>query len=165
MQIQQSGHQGLCVLTLSGRLDLAAVPQVQRAIRKQLAGAPEAVVCDLRRVEAIDPLCAGVFTAIRHPALGWPGTVLTICGARPSVADALRRLGVDLHPAIYPTLDQALANARARPPGLREGLALGPGPAAAATGRQFVQELCGRWGVQELAGRRTPTRTWSYGWS
>jgi hypothetical protein len=34
MQIQQSSHQGLSVLTLSGRLDLAAVPQVQGAIRK-----------------------------------------------------------------------------------------------------------------------------------
>jgi LuxR family maltose regulon positive regulatory protein len=151
MQIQQSSRQGLCVLTLTGRLDLAAVPQVQRAIRKELAGEPEGIVCDLSRVETIDPLCAGVFTSIRHPALRWPGTVLTICGTRPPVADALRRLGVDLHLAIYPSLDQALANARARPPGLRERLALGPGPAAAATGRQFVRELCGRWGVQELA--------------
>jgi hypothetical protein len=31
MQIQQSSHQGSSVLTVSGRLDLAAVPKVQGA--------------------------------------------------------------------------------------------------------------------------------------
>jgi len=59
-------------------------------------------------VEAIVPLCAGVFTSIRHPALSWPGTVLTICGTRPSVAGALRKLGVDLHLAMYPWQPQRI---------------------------------------------------------
>jgi hypothetical protein len=45
-------------------------------------------------VEAIDPLCAGVFTSIRHPDLGWPNTTLVLCAPRPPVADLLRRQGV-----------------------------------------------------------------------
>ena len=152
MRIQQSSHQGCVVLTLAGTLDLAAAPQLQRAILKQVAQHPPAIICDLGQVEAIDPLCAGVFTSIRHPALGWPGTALVLCGARRTVADTLDRLGVPQHLATYPSLDQALRNARARPRRLRERLALGPVPTAARASRAFVREVCGRWGLQELAG-------------
>jgi LuxR family transcriptional regulator, maltose regulon positive regulatory protein len=152
MRIQQSSHKGCVVLTLAGRLNQAAAPQLQRAILKQLAEHPPAIICDLGQVEAIDPLCARVFTTIRHPALGWPGTALVLCAVRPQVAEVLLQLGVARFLAIYPSLDQALANARARPPRLSERLALGPVPTAAGAGRAFVGEVCGRWGLGGLAG-------------
>jgi LuxR family transcriptional regulator, maltose regulon positive regulatory protein len=151
MQIDQSSQQGAVVLSLAGRIDLAAAPEVQRAVLKQLAEQPPAIVCDLSRVEAIDPLCAGVFTSIRHPALGWPGTVLVLSGAQPPVADLLVRHRVGRRLAMYPSLDQALANASARPPWRREQRALEPVPTAARDGRAFVREVCGRWGLQRLA--------------
>jgi LuxR family transcriptional regulator, maltose regulon positive regulatory protein len=151
MRILQSSRQGCLVLSLAGRLDLAAAPQLQRAILKQLAQQPPAVICDLSQVEVIDPLCAGVFTSIRHPALSWPGTALILCGVHPAVAETLREQGVASRLAMYSSLDQALANAHARPPWLREQLALGPVPTAAAAGRAFVREVCGRWGLQVLA--------------
>src|SRR5215212_8344353 len=151
MQIEQSSQQGSIVLSLAGRLDLAAAPRLQRIVLKQLTQPPAAIICDLSDVEAIDPLCAGVFSSIRHPALGWPGTTLVLCGAQPAVADILVRQGVARRLALYPSLDQALANASARPPWLREQLALGPVPTAARTGRAFVREVCGRWGLQGLA--------------
>jgi anti-anti-sigma regulatory factor len=87
MRIQRSTQQGRLVLTLAGRLD-PATPQVQRAILKQLASPPPAIIRGLGQVEAIDPRCAGVFTSIRHPAFGWPGTALVLCGTRPAVTDA-----------------------------------------------------------------------------
>jgi LuxR family transcriptional regulator, maltose regulon positive regulatory protein len=152
MRILQSNHRGCVVLTLAGRLDLAAAPQLQRAILKQLGERPPAIICDLGQVAAIDPLCTAVFTSIRHPALGWPETALVLCGAQPAVADALVRAGVARYLAMYPSLEQALANARTRPPRLRERLPLGPVPTAAAAGRAFVVEVCGRWGLQVLAG-------------
>jgi anti-anti-sigma factor len=152
MRIQQSSHQGRVVLTLMGRLDPAAAPQVQRAILKQLAEEPPAIICDLGQVEAIDPLCAEVFTSIRHPAFGWPGTALVLSGTRPAVAHLLVRHGVARRLAMYPSLDQALKYARDRPPQLRERLALDPVPAAAAASRAFVGEVCGRWGLQGMAG-------------
>jgi anti-anti-sigma factor len=93
MRIQQSSQQGCVVLTLAGRLDLAAAPEVQRAILKQLAEHPPAIICDLGQVEAIDALCAEVFTSIQHPALGWPGTALVLCRTRRAVADILVREG------------------------------------------------------------------------
>ena len=152
MRIQQSSRQGSVVLALTGRLDLAAAPQVQRAILEQLAGQPPAIICDLCQVEAIDPLCAEVFTSIRHPAFGWPGTALVLSGTRPAVADLLVRHGVARRLAMYPSLDQALRYARDRPPRLRERLVLEPVPAAAGAGRAFVGEVCSHWGLQELAG-------------
>jgi LuxR family transcriptional regulator, maltose regulon positive regulatory protein len=152
MRIVQSNRQGCVVLSLAGRLDLDAAPQLQRAILKHLGERPPAIVCDLVQVTAIDPLCVGVFTAIRHPALGWPDTTLVLANALPAVADALVEAGVARHLAMYPSLEQALAGARTRPPRLRERLALGPVPTAAAAGRAFVVEVCGRWGLGVLAG-------------
>jgi LuxR family transcriptional regulator, maltose regulon positive regulatory protein len=151
MRIQQSSRQGYVVLTLAGRLDLAAAPRLQRAILKQLAQQPPAIICDLSRVEGIDPLCAGVFTSIRHPALGWPGTALVLCATQPAVADTLIQLGVARFLPMYPSLDEALANARVRPQRLRARLTLGPVLTAAAAGRQFVAEVCGHWELQALA--------------
>jgi anti-anti-sigma factor len=178
VRIQQSSEQGCVVLALAGRLDLAAVPQVRRAIFKQLAEQPPAIICDLSRVEGVDPLCAAVFASIRHPALDWPGTVLLLCGARPAVADTLRRQGMAARLAIYASLDQALANLGTRPPWLRETLALEPVAAAARVGREFVREVCGRWGSSHWPTRRhcwpaswspwrwgTPAAPWSFGWS
>jgi LuxR family transcriptional regulator, maltose regulon positive regulatory protein len=151
MRIRRSSRQGCVVLTLVGRLDLAAAPWLQRAILKQLAEPPPAIICDLSRVEGIDPLCAGVFTSMRHPALGWPGTALVLCGTRPVVAEVLIQLGVARSLAMYPSLDEALANARVRPQRLRARLTLGPVLTAATAGRQFVAEVCGHWGLQALA--------------
>jgi LuxR family maltose regulon positive regulatory protein len=151
MRIQQSSQQGCVVLSLAGRLGLAAALQLQQVILKQLAEHPRAIICDLGQVEAIDPWCAEVFTSIRHPALGWPGTALVLCGTRPAVADILVRPGVARYLAMYPSLDQALANARARPPRLQERLALGPVPTAAHDSWVFVGEVCSRWGLQEMA--------------
>lgn len=105
MRIGQSSHQGLRVLTLVGRLDLAAVPQVQRASGKQLAEEPEGIICDLRR------------------------------------------LGLDLHLA------------RARPPDLRERLALGPAPTTAGAGRLFTSCVAARGFrsvCQDGVGARSP---------
>jgi LuxR family transcriptional regulator, maltose regulon positive regulatory protein len=141
MRIQLSSHQGCVVLALAGRLDLAAAPQVQRAILKQLAEQPPAIICDLGQVEAIDPLCAAVFTSIRHPALGWPGTALVLSGTRPAVADLLVRQGVARRLAMYPSLDQALKHARDRPLPLRERLALDPVSTAAGAARLLASEL------------------------
>jgi hypothetical protein len=74
-----------------------------------------------------------------------------LCGVRPAVADTLLAHGVAEYLAIYPSLDEALANARTRPSRLRERLMLGPVPTAARAGREFVREVCGRWGLDGLA--------------
>jgi LuxR family transcriptional regulator, maltose regulon positive regulatory protein len=151
MRIQQSSRQGWVVLALAGQLDLAAAPRVQRAILKQLAEQPPAIICDLGQVEGIDPPCAAVFASIRHPALDGSGTALVLCGARPQVADILLRRGMTPRLTMYPSLDQALAEVGTRPPRLHEQRTLEPVAAAARVGREFVREVCGRWGLGGLA--------------
>src|SRR5215204_1769307 len=120
MRIQQSSQQGCVVLTLAGRLDPAAAPQLQRVILKHLAEQPPAIICDLGQVAAIDPLCAGLFTSLRHPALSWPGTTLMLAATQPAVAETLRQQGVASRLGMYPSVDQAVTNARTRPPWLLE---------------------------------------------
>jgi anti-anti-sigma regulatory factor/anti-sigma regulatory factor (Ser/Thr protein kinase) len=151
MQIQRSSQQGSVVLTLVGRLDLAAAPRVQQVILKQLAERPSAIICDLSHVEAIDPRCAEVFTSVKHPALGWPGTALVLCSSHRTVADTLLQQGEAGPPAMYSSLEEALRKAHARPPRLHEWLPLGPVPTAARAARALVREVCSRWGLQELA--------------
>lgn len=152
VRIEHCNRHGCVVLTLVGRLDLAAAPEVQRALLKHLGQQPPAIICDLAGVEAIDPVCAGVFSSLRHPALGWPGTVVAVCGARPAVAAVLTRHRAPWLRSLYGTLDEAITHARARPLRRRERLALGPVPTAAGAARAFVRRVCARWGLDALAG-------------
>src|SRR5215207_1305876 len=69
MHIGHAARDGCIVVMLIGELDLAAAPKVRRALLKHLADQPEAVICDLAGVEAIDPVCASVFAAVDQ-ALG-----------------------------------------------------------------------------------------------
>jgi anti-sigma regulatory factor (Ser/Thr protein kinase)/anti-anti-sigma regulatory factor len=134
------------VLSLHGRLDRLAAPRLQRVLRKRLTEQPVAVVCDLSALDDLDPQCAGLFTvAAHHPSSSWPDTPLLLCGARPAVAAALARLGVPRFVPVHPSLADAVADAGTRPPYLRDELRLPPSPAAPATARQFVREICQTW--------------------
>jgi anti-anti-sigma regulatory factor len=148
MRIAQSQRDGYVVLTLTGRLDLPAAPQLHRVLLQYLGQQPPGIICDLAGVEGIDPRCAGVFASVRYPVLGWPGTVVAVCGARPAVAAILAD---HLGPwSIYDRLDETVAHLPAPPLCRRERLALGPGPTAAGTARAFVRRLCARWDLEVL---------------
>jgi anti-sigma B factor antagonist len=151
VHIQQSARDGCIVVTLTGDLDIAAAPKVQRALLKGLAEQPDAVICDLSKVARIDPVCASVFAAVAHrPRSRWPASSLLLCGARPAVAEVLRRQDMARVLPIFDTLDQAVAQARSRPPLLRERRRLVPTLQAVPTARGFVGEVCQRWQLGEL---------------
>jgi anti-anti-sigma factor len=153
MQIDQYALDGCIVLALSGDLDIAAAPQVQRAVLKCLAEQPDAVICDLTNVHRIDPVCATVFAAIAHrPTSPWPDTSLLLCCLRPAVAVVLRQHGVPRILPIYHTLDEAVTHARSRPLFLRERLRLVPTLEAIDTAQWFVGQVCQRRQLDELAG-------------
>ena len=153
MQIDQYALDGCIVLALSGDLDIAAAPQVQRAVLKCLAEQPDAVICDLTNVHRIDPVCATVFAAVAHrPASPWPDTSLLLCCLRPAVAVVLRQHGLPRILPIDDTLDEAVAHARSRPPFLRERLRLVPTLEAIDTAQWFVGQVCQRWQLDALTG-------------
>ncbi len=157
MQIEQSARDGCIVLTLTGDLDIAAAPEVQRALLKCLARQPDAVICDLSRVAAIDPVCTAVFTAVAHrPRSRWPDSSVLLCCAQPAVAAVLLRQGMPRVLPICDTLDQAVAQALSRPSFLRERLRLVRTLDAIATARWFVADVCQRWQVDELTETAQP---------
>jgi anti-anti-sigma regulatory factor/anti-sigma regulatory factor (Ser/Thr protein kinase) len=148
VEIEQSTRGGCTVLALHGRLDRLAAPRLQRVLRKRLAEQPDAVVCDLSGLDALDPDCAALFTvAAHHPSSSWPDTPLLLCGPRPTVAATLGRLGVPRFVPVHTTLHDALADAGRRPPHLRDEVLLAPTPVAPATARRFVRETCQTWRV------------------
>jgi anti-anti-sigma factor len=151
MHIEQSAHDGCIVVTLIGDLDIAAAPRVQRALLKCLAEQPDAVICDLSRVATIDPVCASVFAAVAdRPRSRWPDSRVLLCGARPAMAAVLRGRGMPSFLPIHETVDQAVANARSRPPFLQERLRLVPTLDAITTAAWFVGEVCQNWQLDEL---------------
>jgi anti-anti-sigma factor len=109
MHIQQSARDGCIVVTLTGDLDIAAAPKVQRALLNGLAEQPDAVICDLAKVARIDPVCASVFAAVAHrPRSRWPDSSVLLCCAQPAVAAVLLRQGM---PRLLPICD-TLASTR-----------------------------------------------------
>jgi anti-anti-sigma factor len=146
MEIQHSTRHGCLVVAFSGVIDLASVATVQRTLLKDLSEQPVALICDLAGVQHLDPMAATVFSTVdRHPASRWPTTNFLLCGARPQVAEALRRAGASQLLRVYATVEEAVEAARARPPALQDELRLAPVPTAARAARAFVREVCRAW--------------------
>lgn len=146
MEIQHSTKDGCQVVTLAGSINLFSVPQIRRALVKDLSEEPFALICDLSGVQELDPVCATVFaTVANHPSSRWPATSFLLCGAQPPVAEILGLLTVPHFLQLYASLQDALDAAVARPPYLHDELVLAPIRTAAASARVFVREVLGYW--------------------
>jgi anti-sigma regulatory factor (Ser/Thr protein kinase)/anti-anti-sigma regulatory factor len=146
MEIQRSTRDGCLVVAFTGSIDLFSVSQVQRELLKDLSDEPYALICDLAGVDALDPVCATVFSTVaNHPASRWPTTSFLLCGAQPLVAEILGRLQVPHFLRLFADVDEAIDEAVARPPYLRDELRLAPTPAAATAARAFVRDVCLYW--------------------
>ena len=148
MEIQRSTQDGCMVIAFTGSIDMPTVSRVRRALLKDLSEEPYALVCDLAGVDHLDPVCATVFSTVaNHPASRWPTTSFLLCGAQPEVAETLGRLQVPHFLRLFADVDQAVDEAVARPPYLRDELRLAPTPTAAAAARAFVREVCRYWQI------------------
>jgi anti-sigma regulatory factor (Ser/Thr protein kinase)/anti-anti-sigma regulatory factor len=146
MEIQRSTQDGCLVVAFTGSIDLFSVSRVQRELLKDLSDEPYALICDLAGVDNLDPVCATVFSTVaNHPASRWPTTSFLLCGAQPPVAEILGRLQVPHYLRLYADVDEAIDEAVARPPYLRDELRLAPTPTAAAAARAFVGDVCRYW--------------------
>jgi anti-sigma regulatory factor (Ser/Thr protein kinase)/anti-anti-sigma regulatory factor len=170
VRIQQSTRDGCTIITLTGRLDHAAVARLQPLLLSRLRQQPLAVICDLAGVWALDPAYAGVFaTTAHHPASGWITPRLLLCGAPPQVAAILDRLPAShrlpvcpsIEDAINHAFDDAVDQALTHPVWLRHELALAPSPTAPAAARRFVRDLCACWDLLMVDDLRDPLeRAW-----
>jgi anti-anti-sigma regulatory factor/anti-sigma regulatory factor (Ser/Thr protein kinase) len=146
MQIDRTMRDGCIVVGFAGSINLFTAPQVQRVLLKDLAERPYAIICDLSGVEAIDPVCATVFSTVaNHPSSDWPATAFLLCGARPPVAEVLERLAVPHFLPVYDSVEAALDQVAARPPFLRDELRLAPTATAPAAARLYVRDVLQYW--------------------
>jgi anti-anti-sigma factor len=162
VRIDQSTRDGCAILAPVGELNLAAMPALRRVLLKRLAEQPVAVICDLSGLWAMDSSCAAVFTSVaNHPSSSWPETNLLVCCAQPAVSAMLERLGMPLFLAMHPTIQEALSQARSRPPYLRAELLLGPSLTAPEVARRFVHASCWQWRLQAADDPADPlARRW-----
>lgn len=162
MRIDQSTRDGCAILALVGELNLEAMPALRRVLLKRLAEQPVAVICDLSGLWAMDSSCAAVFTSVaNHPSSRWPETNLLVCCAQPAVSAMLERLGIPQFLAMHPTVQDALSQARSRPPHLRAEVPLGPSLTAPEVARRFVLATCWQWRLQAADDPADPlARLW-----
>jgi anti-anti-sigma factor len=133
---------GLAVVTLRGRLDLAGAPGLRAALLKCLAEQPSALLVDLSAMELGEETALALFTAVTRQAAHWPGTPILLCGPRPRVAELLKRgrYGtVAVRPGVAEARQQ-LASGAVVTPSLSDQL------------RNVVTEACLAWGLPELVG-------------
>lgn len=146
MQIDRTMRDGCVIVALTGPINLFTVPQVQRALLKDLADRPYGIVCDLTGVDSLDPVCATVFSTVaNHPSSDWPATAFLLFGAQPAVAEVLERLAVPHFLPVYDTLEDALDRVADRPPYLRDELRLAPTATAPAAARLYVRDVLEYW--------------------
>jgi anti-sigma regulatory factor (Ser/Thr protein kinase)/anti-anti-sigma regulatory factor len=146
VELHHSTRDGCIVVGITGQINLFTAPRIQRVLLKDLAERPYGIICDLRGVDGIDPVCAAVFSAVaNHPSSDWPATSFLLCGARPAIAEVLGRAAVPHFLPLYDTLEQALDQIAARPPYLRDELPLAPTATAPAAARLYVRDVLQYW--------------------
>jgi anti-sigma regulatory factor (Ser/Thr protein kinase)/anti-anti-sigma regulatory factor len=146
MEIRRSNQDGCVIVAFTGSIDVFSASRIQRALLKDLADEPFALICDLSGVENLDPVCATVFaTVANHPSSRWPTTNFLLCAAQPQVAEILGRLQVPHFLRLFADVDEAIDEAISRPPYLRDELCLAPTPTAPAAARAFVRDVIRYW--------------------
>jgi anti-sigma regulatory factor (Ser/Thr protein kinase)/anti-anti-sigma regulatory factor len=146
MEIRRSTQDGCLIVAFTGSIDMLSASRIQRALLKDLADEPFALICDLSGVDNLDPVCATVFSTVaNHPSSRWPTTNFLLCGAQPPVAEILGRLQVPHFLQLFADVDEAIDEAISRPPYLRDELRLAPTPTAPAAARAFVRDVLRYW--------------------
>ncbi|GAA3397068.1 STAS domain-containing protein [Cryptosporangium minutisporangium] len=139
------------VLQVDGELRLRTVSQVRVAVLKCLVECPEAVVVDLSGVVVGDRIALTVFRAVSRQAAMWPSVPLVLAAAPPDTRAQLERITSLWQIPVYPSVEEALADAALRPlPVRRLELALRAGTMALPRARAMVSEACSTWGLGDL---------------
>lgn len=104
------------VISVEGELDLSTAPRLKWALIDSLEAGRSRLVVDLSLTTFIDSTTLGVLVNVnRNPGLSAP---LAIVSQRENVLKIIEYAGMDGTFAMYPTLDEALADDRehAAPP-------------------------------------------------
>lgn len=99
------------VLSVRGVVDMLTTPQLAKAIQEALADAAASLIVDLSEVELLASVGIGALVAAQQDV----GTVgrFAVVADGPATSRPIKLLGVDSIVALFPTLEEALADVAA----------------------------------------------------
>lgn len=100
------------VISVEGELDLSTAPRLKWMLIDSLEAGHSQLVVDLSLVTFMDSTALGVLVGVKR-RLDVDARMAIVC-ARPNVLKIFEFAGMDGAFAIFPTLDEALADARER---------------------------------------------------
>jgi anti-anti-sigma factor len=107
MQITTLERPGVRVLTLSGQVGHAKVPQLRDALLDAVDRADTDVLIDTHQITAFDDAALVALTAARKRAKFLRHRVAVLDGEHSTVALSLRRNGMHIRMPVYPDLETA----------------------------------------------------------
>ena len=107
-------RRGYCVVTLSGGLDVASVPELREQLLGVLRSDTRRLIVDLSHVSFCDASGLAVLVGTNRRVRRLGG-VLRLAAPAPPVLEALRITGLDLQFDIFPTVSAAIIGTKASP--------------------------------------------------
>ena len=138
----------VAVVRVSGHLDLASVVTLRAVMLKGLAAQPEAVLVDAAELVLTGDIHLTALAAAARYAAAWPSIPVILCGPSPDVASAARRMGIDGHVPMCPTVADGRRLAAERVASPRVTDFYPPARESVASARNLVAETCLGWGLR-----------------
>ncbi|XVV06425.1 ATP-binding protein [Actinosynnema sp. CA-248983] len=142
---------GAAVVHPVGRLDLSTYAQFRDGLLRCALAEPLAVVVVLDDgFEVATQAVMSVFTTVRMRVSEWPGVPVLLVGAGRDHRRLLDEGGAGSSVRHFPTVREAVADARRRPDRRWDETWLPASPVSALMSRRFVRDTCARWHLQDV---------------
>ncbi|WP_309117085.1 ATP-binding protein [Saccharothrix sp.] len=142
---------GAAVVHPVGRLDLSTYAQFRDGLLKFALAEPLAVVVVLDDgFEVATRAVMSVFTTVWMRVSEWPGVPLLLVGASREHRRLLDEGGAGTFVRHFPSVREAIADARRRPDRRRDETWLPASPVSALMARRFVRDTCARWHLHDV---------------
>ncbi|HEX6681537.1 MAG TPA: ATP-binding protein [Candidatus Limnocylindrales bacterium] len=146
--VAQNWHDGVWVATLSGNLDLATHPVIRTVVEKCIADHPAAIVIDLHDTGGQGKLLLSVLATERRRA--GKQMIPLVYTAGEALYAQVQASPLHRFVDVYPTLNEALGQARHGHANPWLHLCLEPGPLTSSLARNEVGTACLAWGLHHM---------------
>jgi anti-anti-sigma factor len=138
------------VLTTSGVLDATTYLPLRDMIIKAALEEPQAVMVDIDGLDIGTDSALAVFTSAQWHVATWPGVPIALVCRHEAVRTAITRNGVARYVAVFPTMEEALAQSGHTPFRRRARARLPASMTSLRRGRDLVAEWLTAWSQTDL---------------
>ncbi|WP_199440825.1 ATP-binding protein [Umezawaea beigongshangensis] len=139
------------VVRPTGRLDLSTYAKLRDSLLKIAADEPVGIVVQLGdEFEFGSDSVANVFSTVWMRISEWPGVPVVVAAETAAHRETMVDSGVHRFVRYFATLRDAVTALGSPPPRRRDHVQLPPALIASRLSRQFIEETCGRWGVDDV---------------